>query len=83
MLEHLWDEITRGYGVHTLCGYVKAPEVSSTIIERICAEHSGAHGWSPPDSGCPSPQWLGLRCKTPVNINAGCGPAPYDHDSAR
>jgi hypothetical protein len=21
-LEHLWDEITKGYGVYTLCGYL-------------------------------------------------------------
>jgi DNA-binding NarL/FixJ family response regulator len=46
-LEHLWDEITRRYGVHTLCGYVRSsPESveSSPILKRICAEHSAVHG---------------------------------------
>jgi CheY-like chemotaxis protein len=46
-LEHLWDEITRGYGVHTLCGYLWSAfpgKGSSTIFERICAEHSAVHG---------------------------------------
>lgn len=41
-LEHLWDEITRDYGVHTHCGYLwKASKKESTsIFERICAEHT-------------------------------------------
>lgn len=42
-LEHLWDEITRGYSVHTLCGYLSSafPGMeSSPILERICAEHT-------------------------------------------
>lgn len=45
-LERLWDEITRGYGVHTHCGYVwNAPSKESTLIfERICAEHSDVLG---------------------------------------
>jgi DNA-binding NarL/FixJ family response regulator len=45
-LEHLWDEITRGYGVHTLCGYLWSAlpgKESSSILERICAEHSAVH----------------------------------------
>jgi DNA-binding NarL/FixJ family response regulator len=46
-LEHLWDEITKGYGVHTLCGYLSSafPEKEGNpILERICAEHSAVHG---------------------------------------
>jgi hypothetical protein len=46
-LEHVWDEITRGYGVHTLCGYVQSAfqaKESSPIFKRICAEHSAVRG---------------------------------------
>jgi DNA-binding NarL/FixJ family response regulator len=46
-LEHLWDEITKGYGVHTLCGYLSSSfsdKESSPIFERICAKHSASHG---------------------------------------
>jgi DNA-binding NarL/FixJ family response regulator len=46
-LEHLWDEITKGYGVHTLCGYLWSafPDRESTpIFGRICGEHSAVHG---------------------------------------
>lgn len=42
-LEHLWDEITRGYGVHTHCGYVWnacQSRGSAQVFERICAEHT-------------------------------------------
>lgn len=42
-LEHLWDEVTKDYGVQTLCGYVRPAPVSvdgSSIFDRICAEHS-------------------------------------------
>ena len=45
-LEHLWDEITRGYGVNTLCGYVRSGSgsvESDSIFERICAEHSAVY----------------------------------------
>ena len=46
-LEHLWDEITRGYGVQTLCGYLSSAfprhEVDP-VFQRICAEHSAVHG---------------------------------------
>jgi len=45
-LEHLWDEITRGYGVHTLCGYLLSAfpdKENSPIFEGICAEHSAVH----------------------------------------
>jgi len=46
-LEQLWDEITKDYGVHTLCGYVSSAfpdKESSPILEAICAEHSAVHG---------------------------------------
>jgi DNA-binding NarL/FixJ family response regulator len=46
-LEQLWDEITRGYGMHTLCGYVRSTSESiesSPILKRICAVHSAVHG---------------------------------------
>jgi DNA-binding NarL/FixJ family response regulator len=46
-LEHLWDEITRDYGVHTHCGYIwsASPErETNPVFERICAEHSAVHG---------------------------------------
>lgn len=44
-LEQLWDEITRGYGVHTHCGYLwNAGEESALIFDRICAEHSAVFG---------------------------------------
>jgi DNA-binding NarL/FixJ family response regulator len=45
-LEHLWDEVTRGYGVHTLCGYLSSAfpnKEDSPIFERICAEHSAVY----------------------------------------
>ena len=45
-LEHLWDEITRDYNVHTLCGYLSSAfpdKENSRIFERICAEHSTVH----------------------------------------
>jgi DNA-binding NarL/FixJ family response regulator len=47
MLERLWDEIARHYKVDVLCGYFRSafasPE-SVSVLERICAEHSAAHG---------------------------------------
>ena len=46
-LEHLWDGITRGYAVDTLCGYLRSrflSKESSPIFERICAEHTAVHG---------------------------------------
>jgi DNA-binding NarL/FixJ family response regulator len=46
-LEHLWDEITRGYGVHTLCGYPSSAfphHEANPVFQRICAEHSAVHG---------------------------------------
>jgi hypothetical protein len=46
-LERLWDEITKGYGVHTLCGYLSNAfpnKEDSPIFEGICAAHSAVHG---------------------------------------
>jgi DNA-binding NarL/FixJ family response regulator len=46
-LEHLWDEITRGFGVHTLCGYLSNAfphGENDPVFQRICAEHSAVHG---------------------------------------
>lgn len=46
-LEHLWDEITRDYGMQTLCGYVRSISESiesSPPLKRICAVHSAVHG---------------------------------------
>lgn len=47
-LEHLWDEIARGYGVNTLCGYLASAfprHEADPVFQRICAEHSFVHGW--------------------------------------
>lgn len=46
-LEHMWDEITEDYGVHTLCGYLWSAfpdRESGPIFRRICEEHSSVHG---------------------------------------
>jgi DNA-binding NarL/FixJ family response regulator len=46
-LEHLWDEIARGYGVQTLCGYLSnafPDHESSPVFKRICDEHSAIRG---------------------------------------
>lgn len=43
-LEHLWDEITRDYGVHTHCGYLWNALGESAAFDRICAEHSAVVG---------------------------------------
>lgn len=46
-LEHLWDEITRGYGVRTLCGYPWSgfrDRENDPAFQRICTEHSAVHG---------------------------------------
>jgi DNA-binding NarL/FixJ family response regulator len=46
-LERLWDEITRGYGAHTLCGYLSSAfpnHEADPVFQRICAEHSAVHG---------------------------------------
>jgi DNA-binding NarL/FixJ family response regulator len=46
-LECLWDQITRGYGVHTLCGYLSSAfphHEADPVFQGICAEHSAVHG---------------------------------------
>jgi len=46
-LEHLWDEITRIHGVHTLCGYLSSAfpnKESNPTFQGICGEHSAVHG---------------------------------------
>lgn len=46
-LERLWDEITREYGIHTMCGYLSSAfphHEANPIFQRICAEHSIVHG---------------------------------------
>ena len=46
-LEQLWDKITRGYGVQTLCGYLSSAfpnKEDNPIFEGICAVHSAVHG---------------------------------------
>jgi hypothetical protein len=45
--ERLWDEITRRYGVRTLCGYLSSAfphHEADPVFQRICAEHSAVHG---------------------------------------
>ena len=47
MLERLWDEIAQHYEVDVLCGYFRsafANEESISTLERVCAEHTAAHG---------------------------------------
>jgi CheY-like chemotaxis protein len=47
MLERLWDEIAQRYEVDVLCGYFRsafANEESISTLERVCAEHTAAHG---------------------------------------
>lgn len=45
-LERLWDEITRGYGIHALCCYLWSafPEhEADPVFQRICREHEAVH----------------------------------------
>ena len=45
--EHLWDVLTEGYEIDTLCGYVWSAiprEQRSRVATRICAEHSAVRG---------------------------------------
>jgi DNA-binding NarL/FixJ family response regulator len=47
LLERLWDEIAQHYEVDVLCGYFRsafANEESISTLERVCAEHTAAHG---------------------------------------
>ena len=44
-IEQLWDEITRDYGVHTLCGYLSSAFLpNNSALEKICSVHSAVHG---------------------------------------
>jgi DNA-binding NarL/FixJ family response regulator len=46
-LERMWDEIAQLYEVDVLCGYFRsafANEESISTLERVCAEHTAAHG---------------------------------------
>ena len=44
-LEHLWDKITKGFGVHTLCGYLSSDFTrDDPVFQSICHEHSAIHG---------------------------------------
>ena len=46
-LEHLWSEVTRDYGVHTLCSYLSGAfpqREADPVFRRICAEHTAVHG---------------------------------------
>ena len=47
MLECMWDEIAQHYEVDVLRGYFRsafANEESILTLERVCAEHTAAHG---------------------------------------
>ena len=46
-LERMWDAIARRYEVEVLCGYFRstcAGDESVSTLERVCAEHTAAHG---------------------------------------
>jgi len=46
-LERMWDEIAQRYEIEILCGYfcsAFASEESVSTLERVCAEHTAAHG---------------------------------------
>ena len=46
-LERMWDEIAQLYEVDILCGYFRSAfaEEDTATLERVCAEHTSAHGW--------------------------------------
>lgn len=46
-LERLWNEIAQPYEVDILCGYFRSAfaEKDTATLEKICAEHTSAHGW--------------------------------------
>lgn len=46
-LERMWDEIAQLYEVDMLCGYFRSTfaEEDTATLERVCAEHTSAHGW--------------------------------------
>ena len=46
-LERMWNEIGRHYELDILCGYFRsdfATEEEISTLERVCAEHTAAHG---------------------------------------
>jgi DNA-binding NarL/FixJ family response regulator len=46
-LEHLWDEVTSGFEVDTLCGYSWESfpgREANPLLQEICAEHTAVHG---------------------------------------
>ena len=46
-LERMWEGIAQRYEVEILCGYFRnafASEESFSTLERVCAEHTTAHG---------------------------------------
>jgi DNA-binding NarL/FixJ family response regulator len=45
-LEHLWNELMRRHGAHTLCGYLSTAfpqSESNPVFQRICAKHSAVY----------------------------------------
>jgi hypothetical protein len=47
MLERMWNEIVSRSEVDVLCGYFRsafASEESISTLERVCAQHTAAHG---------------------------------------
>jgi hypothetical protein len=79
ILERMWDEIAQDYAVDVLCGYFRsafANEKSISTLERVCAEHTTAHGrelcyefklllvlgraWAP---AAPEHEWLRDECR--------------------
>jgi DNA-binding NarL/FixJ family response regulator len=43
-VEHLWDEVTRGYGIETLCVYPSfAGQEDDHSFKLLCAEHTAIH----------------------------------------
>ena len=49
-LEQMWDEISESYEVDILCGYFRSAftnEQDTSMIERVCAQHSAVHGQEP------------------------------------
>ena len=46
-LERMWDEIAQPYEADLLCGYFRSAfaQEDAATLEKICAEHTSAHGW--------------------------------------
>jgi DNA-binding NarL/FixJ family response regulator len=46
-LESMWNDIAKDHDIDILCGYFRsafASEESTSTLERVCAEHTAAHG---------------------------------------